>query len=191
MATDRLPAQVIADDSLSTWRFEKPAGTLAFAAASSRLAAPNLVAVRADAASDCMISLATGGETGTTLDFYWKLDGATDKLTLFTASGATVYTVTAAGVMAVTGQPTILTASLTWDPGSIVSLDTATTTVTVTGASTANSAVLVTPNAALLENIFVDGFVSAANTVTVRMSNQDSGSQNETSHIYRIVVFQY
>lgn len=192
MATDRLSAQVIADDSLPTWRFEKPAGTLAFAAAGGRLAAPNLVAVRPTVADDCIVALGTGGETGTTLDYYLKLDGATDKLTIFTAGGIAAVTIDSAGAVTINGAPTILTGTATINPPAMGTGDNFAFTVTVTGASTTGTPAVALgfsidyPDALIVEQ----ARVSAADTVAVGLRYEGGGGIDVASHTVRATVFQ-
>ena len=209
MATDRLPALIIADDSAKAMRLEfdqvlhavihPTSDFLALPATDLRLLKAGGSDTRAlEFRTGAIGAAGPGSVDGSTNKFYLK-HNASDELEIYAHNGGSPagIKISATGALTfssaptISGFPTILTASVTWDPGSIVSLDSATTTVTVTGASTSNSAVLVTPNASLLENIFIDGFVSASDTVTLRMSNQDSGSQNEPSHVYRVVVFQY
>jgi len=207
MATDRLPAQVIADDSNSSWRFEKPAGTLAWAVASGKFGAQNTLAVvRTDAAADAYLVLGTGGETGTTQDYYLKLDGAADNLTIHTAGGQTPVVITPAGVVTIAsltatsltatagsiGGGTFLTGTATWDPPSLAPGAASTTTITVTGAATTNTpSVIITPSVEVVGNGFMYyGRVTAANTVTVTYVSLIT-TVNLGSHTVRATVIQY
>jgi hypothetical protein len=63
-----------------------------------------------------------------------------------------------------------------------------TTTLTITGVSSGD-AVHVTP-VTPTSGILVDGYVSAADTVTIRAHNYTSGSVDPASSDYRVIVFQ-
>lgn len=63
-------------------------------------------------------------------------------------------------------------------------------TITVTGAA-ANDAVMLGPPAALTDEIVVTGFVSAANTVTVRATNPSAAAIDPASGTYRATVIKY
>ena len=80
------------------------------------------------------------------------------------------------------------TAKLTHDFGSIASQSQATQTITVTG-TRSGDAVLVRPTTAVNE-IIIDGTVTADNTVTVRAVNYSSGAVDPASQVYRVIVFQ-
>jgi hypothetical protein len=90
--------------------------------------------------------------------------------------------------------PTILTGTLTHDPGSIASLATTTFNITVTGAVTTNNPVAVCTASINLnaQNIQLqESRVSGANTVSFIYYNFGGASVNLPSHTVRAVVFQY
>jgi hypothetical protein len=93
------------------------------------------------------------------------------------------------------GLPTILTGTLTHDPGSISPANTGTYTMTVTGASPTNNPVVVIGTNLDLDNInlqITHARVSAANTVRWGYYNfSTSSSSNPPSHTVRAIVFQY
>ena len=79
-------------------------------------------------------------------------------------------------------------ATLTHDFGNIGAQSEATQTVTVTGARV-NDLVIARPTTAV-SGIFIDGTVTADNTVTVRAANFSAGAINPASQVYRVVVIQ-
>jgi len=81
----------------------------------------------------------------------------------------------------------ILAGSTTHDFANITAVNTATTTVTVTGAQTGDS-VIVNPSTALEAGIVVYGYVSAADTVTIVANNPTAGAINPASRTYYVTV---
>jgi hypothetical protein len=90
------------------------------------------------------------------------------------------------------GLPTVLSGSLTHDPGSVSSFATPTYNVTVTGALTTGNAIA---NASIDLNVLgmqiVDVRISSANTVAVTYYNYTTNSVNLPSHTIRAMVFQF
>lgn len=80
-------------------------------------------------------------------------------------------------------------ASLTHDFGSIATQAQATQTVTVTGARSSGSNVSVTAETPT-SGIIVDGYVSAADTVTIRAHNYTSGAVDPAESVYNVIVYQ-
>lgn len=80
-----------------------------------------------------------------------------------------------------------LTKAATIAPGSIATLDTYTTTITVTGARTGMT-VLVGPPAALQTGLIPWGVVTAADTVTVSIYNSTAGALTPASATWNIRV---
>ena len=80
------------------------------------------------------------------------------------------------------------TGSKTHDFGSIASLATDTTTVTITGAVSGDmvSVTSGTPTT----GIIVDGYVSAVDTVTIRAMNFTGAGVDPASSTFRVIVFQ-
>ncbi|MER7213209.1 hypothetical protein ABT340_39615 [Streptosporangium sp. NPDC000239] len=81
-----------------------------------------------------------------------------------------------------------LTASATLDFASIAAGAVGTLTVTVTGASTGDFA-LVAPPGNLNAGLVVCGFVSAADTVTIRVLNGTAGAIDPASSTWKVTVF--
>jgi hypothetical protein len=81
----------------------------------------------------------------------------------------------------------LLSASATLDFGSIAAAASADLTITVTGAATGNTVILGLP-AAPTAGIIFQGFVSAANTVTVRATNITGAPVDPASASYRAAV---
>lgn len=73
------------------------------------------------------------------------------------------------------------------DFASIAAVNTATTTVTVTGAQTGDS-VIVNPSTALEAGLVVYGYVSAADTVTIVANNPTAGAIDPASRTYYVTV---
>jgi len=71
--------------------------------------------------------------------------------------------------------------------GFIVSLDTASSSVSLTGARTGDAVQITTPNVA---GIIFSGCVTADDTVTVYAKNFSSGAVNPPSQVFRIIVLQ-
>lgn len=86
-----------------------------------------------------------------------------------------------------TGDNDIRTATATLDFGSIASNGSAELTITVTGAA-ANDTVMLGAPAALEAGLTFSGFVSATNTVTVRVHNVSGGSVDPASATWRATV---
>ena len=88
------------------------------------------------------------------------------------------------------GALNILTATATLDFGSISAQTGADLTITVTGAEVGDSVFIGLPAAPLAGVAFM-GFVSAADTVTVRAMNYTGTSKDPASATYRTTVFNY
>lgn len=88
----------------------------------------------------------------------------------------------------VRGMITYFSSSKTWDPASVNDGATVTTTLTVTGAATGDHVVVTRP-AALDAGLVVDGHVSAANTVTLTITNASGGAINAAELVYPVIVF--
>lgn len=84
--------------------------------------------------------------------------------------------------------PTALTATATLDFGSINAGLAADLTITVTGAAVGDAVALGVP-AAFEAGLTAFGFVSAANTVTVRVVNNTAGAVDAASGTFRATVF--
>lgn len=81
-----------------------------------------------------------------------------------------------------------LTKAVTVAPGSIASLATYTTTITVTGAR-AGMTVLVGPPAALQAGLIPFGVVTAVDTVTLSIYNSTAGALTPASATWNLRVF--
>lgn len=88
------------------------------------------------------------------------------------------------------GALNILTATATLNFPSIPSNSVAVLTMTVTGAN-AGDAVFVGAPATLEAHLIAFGFVSAANTVTIRLHNGSGGAVDPASATFRATVFNY
>jgi len=84
----------------------------------------------------------------------------------------------------------LLTGSATYDAASLVDAAGATTTVTVTGAALGDLVVGVSFGVDL-QGITVTAYVSAANTVSVRLQNETGGTLDLASTTIRVVVAPY
>lgn len=80
-----------------------------------------------------------------------------------------------------------LSGNKTHDFASVASLNTQTTTLTVTGAVVGDS-VIVTPSTALEAGLIIYGYVSAADTVTIVASNASAGAIDPVSRTYYVSV---
>ena len=88
------------------------------------------------------------------------------------------------------GALNILTATATLDFGSISAQTGADLTITVTGAEVGDSVYIGLPAAPLAGVAFM-GFVSAADTVTIRAMNYTGTSKDPASATYRATVYNY
>lgn len=79
--------------------------------------------------------------------------------------------------------------SKTHDFGSINSQSQAVTTVTITGVRATGANVQVTPETPT-DGIIVDGYVSAADTVTIRAHNYTAGALDPAQSVYNVIVYQ-
>lgn len=75
----------------------------------------------------------------------------------------------------------------TFDFGTVNTVNTSTTTQTITGATTTN-VVVVTPTSALVAGLLVYGYVSGADTVTLVCGNPTAGNIAAGSITYNILV---
>ena len=88
--------------------------------------------------------------------------------------------------------PIIYKGSTTWQPGVVAAGSSTTTTITVTGASLGDPVTVSKASGAYSNGEIYDAFVSATNTVTVRVHNVSTGSANyNTTETYKVVVLKY
>ena len=84
----------------------------------------------------------------------------------------------------------LLRATATLDFPSVSAQSTQTLTATVTGAAVGDAVIVCTP-AAPNAGIVFGGWVSAADTVSIRASNVTSGSIDPASATYKVIVLKY
>lgn len=128
--------------------------------------------------------------TGTTLASGVTASSLTSvgTLTSLTVSGALTAGSLNLGGATVTD---ILSASFTWDPGTISAGAVATTTVAVTGAAVGDVVTLAEVWRATRQDCVMFAYVSAADTVTVGIYNPTGGNINMTSRTGRVVVHKF
>lgn len=86
---------------------------------------------------------------------------------------------------------TVLKGTTNWTPGIVSAGSSTSTTVTVTGAAVGDP-VTICKLAAYSNGEIYDAFVSATNTVTIRVHNVSTGSANYSSAAdYNVVVLKY
>lgn len=83
----------------------------------------------------------------------------------------------------------ILTATATLDFASTAANVSTDLTVTVTGAADGDIALVSPPDGSTLAGGVFTAWVSAANTVTVRYTNETVGALNPASGTFRVIVF--
>ena len=84
-----------------------------------------------------------------------------------------------------------LTATSTLNFPNTASQGTADLAITVTGAADGDAVSLGIPNAAINANSLYTAWVSAANTVTIRFTNDATGSIDPASAVFRTTVIKY
>jgi hypothetical protein len=88
--------------------------------------------------------------------------------------------------------PKTLTATATLDFPSTAGSSSSDLTITVTGAADGDPVIITPPNGSTFTNSVYTGWVSSANTVTVRFSNLDTiTSRDPASGTFRVVVIKY
>ena len=90
-----------------------------------------------------------------------------------------------------TAIASILSASAALDFASTSAQNSTDLTITVTGAADGDTVSIGVPNAAVAANTCFTGWVSAANTVTVRFNNYSSGAVDPTSATFRATVTRF
>jgi len=85
----------------------------------------------------------------------------------------------------------ILSATATLDFGNTAAQTSTDLTITVTGAADGDSVILGVPDGSTLAGGVFSAWVSAANTVTVRFTNETAGALNPASGTFRATVFQF
>lgn len=102
-----------------------------------------------------------------------------------------IYQEPGTGELKKTAYP-ILKGSTTWTPGVVAAGSSATTTFTLTGAALGDPVTVSKASGAYSNGEVYDAFVSAVNTVTVRVHNVSTGSANySTSETYKCVLLKY
>lgn len=86
----------------------------------------------------------------------------------------------------------VLKGTVNWTPGVVAAGSSATTTVTVTGAALGDPVTISKASGAYSNGELYDAFVSATNTVTIRVHNVSTGSANYSSAAdYNVIVLKY
>ena len=105
-------------------------------------------------------------------------------------SGEGIYHYTNGAWVRMTSGGNILTNTASLNFGSIASNGTAELTITVTGAATGDAVYLGAPST-IESGIVFAGYVSASNTVTVRLHNTTGGAVDPAAATWRAVVIKF
>lgn len=86
----------------------------------------------------------------------------------------------------------VLKGTANWTPGIVAAGSSATTTLAVTGAALGDPVTISKTSGAYSNGEVYDAFVSATNTVTIRVHNVSTGSANyNTAEDYNVIVLKY
>jgi hypothetical protein len=123
-------------------------------------------------------------------DIYYR--DATPQLARLPIGTAGQALVVNAGATAPEYQTLILKGTISWTPGVVAAGSSTSTTITVTGAAVGDPVTVSKASGAYSNGEVYDAFVSAANTVTIRVHNVSTGSANyNTSETYKCVLLKY
>lgn len=89
------------------------------------------------------------------------------------------------------GYTKTLKGSTTWDPSSISANSSTTTTISVTGAALGDPVTVSKTSGAYGNGEVYDAFVSAVDTVTIRLQNVSGGTFDITSATFNVIVLKY
>jgi len=151
-----------------------------------------------DPGSDAFIIRRTAAGAGTiTWSEKFKITGAgavtiNNAYTLPTSDGSGGQVMATNGSGSISFSTLVLKGSTTWQPGTVAAGNSATTTVTVTGAATTDVVHVNKVTGGYSNGEIYDAWVSSTNTVTIRVHNVSTGSANyNTTETYNVIVLKY
>ena len=108
-----------------------------------------------------------------------------------TYTGTAAYNLSIQSDKKIIVTPVNLKGSTTWDPSSVSSLSSTTTTLTITGAALGDNVTVSKLSGTYSNGEVYDAFVSATNTITIRLNNVSGGSFDITSDTFNVIVHKY